>query len=218
MMNGTMRVVAGSGLAIGLAAVSYPLLWRRWCLTWGATADEVSRELPGDELLSDPWIVCTRAVSIGAPPGAIWPWIVQIGSGRAGGYSYDWIENLFGLDMHSADVILPQFQDVQVGDEFSLGRDRQKVRVDILDPVRTFTLRMTNGSWVWIFALFPEGGVTRLVSRNRIAAPARGAAAAPRWLVGGVMELGSLVLERKMLLGIADRAERLTTAPELSSW
>jgi hypothetical protein len=205
-MSGRMRIVAGSGLAIGLAAVSYPLLLRRWCLTWGATADEVSRELPGDELLPDPWIVCTRAVSISAPPGAIWPWIVQIGSSRAGAYSYDWLQNLFGLDMHSADVILPQFQDVQIGDEFPLGRGRPKLRVDVLHPERAFTLRLADGSWVWIFALFPEDGVTRLVSRSRIAAPGRGATAASWRLLKTFIELGSLVLERKTLLGIRDRA------------
>jgi hypothetical protein len=216
-MSGRMRIMAGSGMAIGLAAVSYPLLWRRWCLTWGASADEVGRELPGDQLLPDPWIVCTRAVSISAPAGAIWPWLVQIGSGRAGRYSYDWIENLFGLDMHSADVILPQFQDVQVGDEFPLGRDRQQLRVEILDPERACTLRLADGSWVWILALFPEDGVTRLVSRNRIAAPARGAATVSRRLIAPFIELGSLVLERKMLLGIRDRVEYLTVGHELSA-
>jgi hypothetical protein len=97
--------VAGGALAAGLGA--YPLFFRRWCLTWGARPDEVARKLPGDELLADAGIVSTRAVTIDAPPGAIWPWLVQMGSGRGGVYTYDWIENLFGLDMHSAREILP---------------------------------------------------------------------------------------------------------------
>ena len=81
----------------------------------------MSRKLPGDELLPRAGIVATRAITIDAPPAAIWPWLVQMGSGRGGVYTYDWIENLFGLDMHSTRRILPQYQDVKVGDEFPLG-------------------------------------------------------------------------------------------------
>lgn len=231
-MSGRWKTVAGAGVMLGVAVVSYPLFWRSRCLTWGATPDEVSRELPGDKLLPDAGLVCTRAISISAPPGAIWPWLVQMGSGRAGAYSYDWIENLLGLDMHSADVILPQFQDVLVGDEFVLGASRAKMRVEILDPPRAFMLRSAGGDRVWIFALFPAADMTRLVSRNRIAAPAAqdrpgapglpsalGALAGSRLFSTLVLEPGSLVLERKMLLGIKERAERLASGREpLRRW
>ena len=130
----------------------------------------MSRKLPGDELLPRAGIVATRAITIDAPPAAIWPWLVQMGSGRGGVYTYDWIENLFGLEMHSTRRILPQYQDVKVGDEFPLGPGRPAMRVAVLDPERTFTLRFADGNWVWIFALFAEDGQTRLISRNRIAA------------------------------------------------
>jgi hypothetical protein len=199
-------IAAGAGLAAG-AVASYPLLWRRWCLTWGATPDEVTRELPGDELLPDAGLVATRAISIAAPPSAIWPWLVQMGSGRGGAYTYDWIENLFGLNMHSANEILPQYQDVKVGDEFPLGTSAQKARVEVLDPERVFTMRFSDGNWVWIFALFPEAGGTRLISRNRIATPT--ASTISRLFNMVFMEPGSLVMERKMLSGIKERAERL---------
>jgi len=76
-------------------------------LSGGAADGEASRALPGDELLPDPAIVSTRAVRVDAPPRAIWPWLVQMGPGRGGAYTYDWIENLFGLGMHSTDRILP---------------------------------------------------------------------------------------------------------------
>ena len=113
-MSGTRaRIIGGAVLATGLAAASYPLLFRHRCLTWGTTPDEVTRELPGDELLADPDILSTRAVTVDAPPGAIWPWLLQMGSGRGGAYTYDWIENLFGLGMHSANEVLPEFQDVK---------------------------------------------------------------------------------------------------------
>jgi len=100
---------------------AYMTLGRRRCLSWGANADEVSRMMPGDELLTDPEALSTRAITIDASPAAIWPWLVQMGPGRGGAYTYDWIENLLGLDMHSADEILPQFQDLKVGDVWRLG-------------------------------------------------------------------------------------------------
>jgi hypothetical protein len=64
----------------------------------GATGDEAARPLPGDDLFDAADIVATRAIGIDAPPSAIWPWLVQMGPGRAGAYTYDWIENLFGLN------------------------------------------------------------------------------------------------------------------------
>ena len=204
------KVVGAAGVAAGVAALTYPLLFRHWCLAWGATSEECSRRLPGDELLPEAGIVSTRAITIGAPPGAIWPWLVQMGSGRAGVYTYDWIENLFGLDMHSADEILPQYQHIKVGDEIELGPNRPKMRVELCDPERVLTIRFADGNWVWIFALFAEEGATRLVSRNRIATP--GASPVTRLFNLLVMEPGSLVMERKMLLGIKERAERLARA------
>ena len=202
-----MRILVGAGVAAGAATLSYPLIFRRRCLTWGARPEEVTRELPGDELLRGPDIVSTRAITVNAPPGAVWPWLVQMGSGRGGAYTYDWIENIFGLGMHSADEILPQFQDVKVGDELPLGPNRQKMRVEVFDPERVLTIRVEDGNWVWIFALFPEDGTTRLVSRNRIAMP--GASRPSRLFTMLFMEPGSLVMERRMLRGIKERAERL---------
>jgi hypothetical protein len=116
-MSKRTRAGAFGGLAVAAALAAglgiYPVFFRRQCLTWGARPDEVSRKLPGDELLPGAGIVATRAITIDAPPPAIWPWLVQMGSGRGGVYTYDWIENLFGLDMHSTRRILPQYQERQ---------------------------------------------------------------------------------------------------------
>ena len=91
-------------------------LLRTTVLTWGATPDEAARSLAGDELLAHADVVSTRAVTIDAPPADVWPWLVQMGSGRGGAYTYDWVENLFGLGMRSADTIHPEWQDLGVGD------------------------------------------------------------------------------------------------------
>ncbi|GAA1985436.1 SRPBCC family protein [Catenulispora subtropica] len=213
-MNARRGIGAGAGFAglAGLAAlaavaVAYPLAWRERCLTWGARPEEAALEMPGDDLLPAAPVVSTRAVGVAAPASAIWPWLVQMGPGRAGAYTYDWVENLFGLNMHSADEILPELQDLAVGDVIALG-DKLRMRVEILEPERAMVLFSDDGAWVWSFGLYPEGpAMTRLVSRNRIQDPRTGLVT--RALSMYLMEPGSLVMERKMLLGVKERAERL---------
>ena len=201
-----LAAAIGVGLAAGGQVITYPR-WRRWCVEWGATTDEASQVLPGDELLADPQVVTTRVVTIDAPASLIWPWLVQLGPGRGGAYTYDWIENLLGLGMHSADEILPQFQDLKVGDVQRLGRNGPVLKVEVLQAERALAFRSDDGNWVWQFALQPVGDQTRLISRNRIAP---GASPLARAVTTYVMEPGSLIMERKMLLGIKRRAEHLT--------
>jgi hypothetical protein len=201
------RVVGGAAAFVGGALATYPMLWRKRCLTWGATAAEVSRPMPGDALLPEPDLLSTRAITILAQPGRVWPWLVQMGSGRGGAYTYDWVENLLGLNMHSAEEILPQFQHTAVGDVLPVGSRGPRLRVEVLEPERAFVLRSEDGNWVWAFVLNAVDGTTRLVSRNRIAAPE--ASPLTRSINIIVMEPGSLIMERKMLLGIKERAERL---------
>ena len=187
-----------------LAALAYRVLLRRPILTWGATPDEAAARLPGDELLEQADGVATRAITVDAPPSAVWPWLAQMGpSPRGGAYTYDWIENLFGLDMHSADRVLSEFQQPQAGDEIAFGANR--MRFERVEPERVLALRSSDGNWVWSFVLEPAGdGRTRLISRNRYRLPRL------RDRVGMLpMEPGSLVMERKMLRGIKARAERL---------
>lgn len=124
---------------------------------------------------------------------------------RAGGaYTYDWIENLLRLNMHSVDRVLPEYQHPEVGDTMSLGSNR--MRVERVEPERLLAWRSEDGNWVWTFVLSEHDGGTRLVSRNRFRLPT---------LVAHIamvpMEPGSLVMERKMLLGIKERAERLVS-------
>ena len=210
-MRKSTPIAVGTALAAGGGIIAYPLFFRRWCLSWGARPDEVSRKLPGDELLAEPGIVSTRAVWVDAPACSIWPWLVQMGPGRGGAYTYDWIENLFGLGMHSADEILPQYQDLQMGDAQRLGQRGPLLRVAVLEPERSLVLRSDDGNWVWAFSLVPEAAGTRLISRNRIAT--RGARL-PGSLFNLVMEPGSLIMERKMLLSIKQRAEDLARQAE----
>jgi len=133
-----------------------------------------------------------------------------MGPHRGGAYTYDWVENLFRLDMHSADEIIPEFQNLAVGDELPLGK-KLTMRVEALEPDHAMVMHSDDGAWVWSFGLYAEaGGTTRLVSRNRIRDPRPGVVTSAFSMY--VMEPGSLVMERKMLLGIKERAERLALA------
>ena len=190
-------------LLVAAVAALYWRLLRRPVLTWGATAEEAASRLPGDDLLEDADGVSTRAVTIDAPSSAVWPWLAQMGpSPRGGAYTYDWIENLLGLDMHSADRVLPEFQHPEVGDTIGFGKNR--MRLELVEPERAIAWRSEDGNWVWAFVLAERDGGTRLISRNRFRLPTLAAR------IGMLpMEPGSLVMERKMLLGIKQRAEAL---------
>lgn len=201
---------ARSTLAAIFGVLVYRALLRPWILNWGATDAEAAALLPGDELLEEADGVATRAITIDAPPSAVWPWLAQMGPApRGGAYTYDWIENLLGLNMHSADRVLPEFQHPQVGDGFGLGANQMRfVRVE---PKQVLAIRSGDGNWVWTFVLQDHDGKTRLISRNRFRLPRL------RDRIGMIpMEPTSLVMERKMLRGLKDRAERLAgAAPSL---
>jgi hypothetical protein len=190
----------------GALGVLYCALLRGPILTWGATEAEAASRLPGDELLEGADGVATRAIAIDAPAAAVWPWLAQMGpSPRGGAYTYDWIENLLGLDMHSVDRVLPEFQRPRVGDTIGYGSNR--MRVERVVPERVLASRSQDGNWVWAFVLDEHDGRTRLISRNRFRLPTLAAR------LGMLpMEPASLVMERKMLQGIKQRAELLAAA------
>jgi hypothetical protein len=195
-----------------LAALALVLAYSRMrdpILTWGATGEEAAARLPGDELLEDADGVATRAITIDAPASAVWPWLAQMGpSPRGGAYTYDWIENLLRLDMHSVDRVLPEFQHPQVGEGFGFGENQ--MRYAIVEPERALALRSADGNWVWTFVLEERDGRTRLLSRNRFRLTRL------RDRIGMLpMEPGSLVMERKMLRGIKQRAEHLAAEESL---
>jgi hypothetical protein len=195
----------------GVVGVRYGL--RRRILTWGATDAEAGARLPGDELLEDADAVATRAITIKARASDVWPWLAQMGpSPRGGAYTYDWIENLLGLNMRSSDRVLPGFQHPQVGDTIGLGKSQ--MRTEIVEPRRVLSTRSEDGNWVWTFVLSEHDGRTRLISRNRFRLQTRAARLAML-----PMAPGSLVMERKMLLGIKERSERLASGrPAHSTW
>jgi hypothetical protein len=190
------------GLAIGaLGTIAVLVAYRRWIqpwqYRWGATDEEVRRPMPGDDLMPDA-ASTTRAITIAAPPGQVWPWLVQLGYGRAGWYSYDWIDN---DGQPSADRIIPELQQLQVGDQI-LMLPGMGPRVRALEPNRYFLAGDQEGG-IWCLALYLAQGGCRLVSRWRVDWPLTPATAI--WIL--LSDPGAFIMERKMLRGIRSRAE-----------
>jgi len=195
-------------LAIVTLAVLYWFPIRRWMSRWGSTRDDLSRVMAGDSLLDDHLYSGTTTITIDAPPEDVWPWLAQIGYRRGGLYSYDWLDRLFGyLDRPSATRILPEFQNLAVGDKIPLGVG-PAWPVAVVDPPRALVLDMRNlggFDWVWQFGLYAVDGTrTRFVSRSRVRTHALLAR-----LATYVIEPAGFIMTRRMLFGIKERAEAL---------
>jgi hypothetical protein len=202
--------------AVGGAVVVYALLVRPRCLRWGATRQESGALLPGDDLIADPDLTATRAITVRAPASGVWPWIAQLGQRRGGFYSYDFLENLAGCDVHSADRIVPEWQDIVVGDQVRLA-PQATLAVAYLERGRSLVLRggiplgntapPYDFTWAFVLEDAPKG-TTRLLVRERYAYTRPWA----RLLVEPV-EAVSFVMSQKMLRGIRDRAEHAAGMP-----
>jgi hypothetical protein len=201
---------------IGGAAAAYILLARPWQLRWGASGQESREPLPGDDLIANPDLAATRAIPIRATADQVWPWVAQLGQGRGGFYSYDFLENLVGCDIHSADRIEPEWQDVRVGDQVRLA-PKVGLAVAFLEQGRSLVLRggipMGNTAppydCTWAFVLRDEpDGTARLLVRERYAYTRSWA----RLLVEPA-EAVSFIMSRKMLRGIRNRAENTADLP-----
>ena len=202
-MNRTARIALGTAAAgAGLLAV-YAKLVRPRAMRWGATEEEAARPLPGDEVVARADYVATRAITIDAPPQDVWPWLVQIGSGRAGWYSYDRLDN---AGMPSATEIIAELQQLQVGDLIPMvaGKDIG-VRVKELEPERRILWWDEKGEYSWEWVLEPADGRTRLIQRLRVTRHPW----SRRMLYELVAANGDVVMQRKLLRGVKQRAERL---------
>lgn len=203
-----LAAAAVLGVAAGLAG--YTRILRPKHIRWGATDEEVRRPMPLDGAVPDPNHVSTRAITVRARPDEIWLWLAQMGeSPRAGFYSYEWIERLGGMKVENSDVILPQYQHPQPGDTL----DRAgTMEVKAVEPNKWIVLGPSGdeGLWVactWCLALyFVDDETTRLITRVR--------ARINRWTPASVlwtalMDPGVYIMERKMLVGIKQRAEAM---------
>jgi proline iminopeptidase len=208
----------------------YATVVRPRLLRWGATADEVQRPYPADDLVPGGSRGSTMAVTIDAPPRQVWPWLVQMGHGRAGWYSWDRLDN-FGA--HSADRIHPEWQDVSVGDRLQSTPDGSHwFDVAALDPERFLALRVAfdvrgrqiaSGGLrppgyhesVWCFLLKElPGGRTRLVVTVYASGRERGVQALARL---AFWEPAHWIMQRRQFTNLRRRADTpVATGPGMS--
>jgi hypothetical protein len=205
------RPAAAAGAAVICGAAAYLLVVRPWQLRWGATDQECGASLAGDDLIPTPDLMATRAITVHAPAAQVWPWIAQLGQGRGGFYSYDALENLVGCDIHSADRVVPGWQDLKVGDQVKL-HPEVGMGVAMVEQGRALVLRggvpigaappPYDFTWAFVVREQPDG-TTRLLVRERYAYTQRWAPL----LVEPVAAV-AFMMSQRMLRGIRDRAEQ----------
>jgi hypothetical protein len=199
------------------------LFVRSWMNTLGVSDHELEMVFPGDSLVPDPDLLTTRAITIQAPLSDVWPWLVQIGQGRGGFYSYELLENMVGCDIHNADEILPEYQNLEKGDSIRLHPDSPPLQVVDIENNHYFILggridtqtadilpidqagSPDHMAATWAFMVYPKDeNSTRLITRFRLA----GKSGLLTWIAYRfIFEPVTFIMERKMLLGIRQRAE-----------
>lgn len=205
------RPAAAAGAAVIGSTAAYLLVVRPWQLRWGATDEERDATLAGDDLIPNPDLMATRAITVHASPEQVWPWIAQLGQGRGGFYSYDALENLVGCDIHSADQVVPEWQDLKVGDQVKL-HPEVGLGVAVVEPGRALVLRggvpmgtvppPYDTTWAFVLREQPDG-TTRLLVRERYAYTQQWAP-----LLVEPVAVVAFVMTQRMLRGIRDRAEQ----------
>jgi len=211
-MKKSLKIIGILAGFIVLAVVIVTLL-TPWMDRWGATDEEIAASFPGDELVPAPASFVNRAITINAAPEHIYPWIVQLDAKKAGWYSYTWFETLINCPMENADRIHPEWQNLQIGDEVHMCPNEPAPPPYIvaqIHPNQAIVMgHQENGEWVdlYQFVIVPQTeGTSRLILRTRT------------MMVGGlwtVIHPGAFIMERGLLYGIKERAERLALTESL---
>ena len=197
--------LAGAG---SVAAAGYGLIVRPWMLRWGSTAEERARPLAGDDVAPEATYTTTRAVTIGAPPESVWPWLIQMGQDRAGFYTHNWVERLLQSGIPDTSEIRPEWQHLEPGDLMRTNRDiggkPMGWPVEEVDPGRSVVVRSRSmPAGTYAFVLEPiDATTTRLIVRDRA-----------RWkwwewpFAALVYEPLHAYMETGLIRGIRDRVE-----------
>jgi hypothetical protein len=222
MSKHSMTAAAVTGASAVVALTAYELWIRPWAARWGATGEELRRHWPGDEFVTAAAETVTHAITINAPASSVWPWILQIGQDRAGYYSYSWLENLFGAQIHNILRIVPEFQIRSEGDDVWMAPKHKyggqaRMVIASLDSGRAMVLvppvsaghlpgdQPAEGTWSFIVEPI-DATTTRLILRGR-SGPKRNVRA--RFWNHVFWEPAHFIMERKMMMTIKALAEQM---------
>lgn len=210
------RRIVWSGLALGTGTIAGAVyVTRRLARRSGATTGEVYEALPGDELVSDPQIETTRAITVHAPAAEVWPWVVQVGYHRGGWYTNARLDRLiWHVDNPSANRIVPAFQHLEVGDTVPDGpAGTARFTVAAITPGELLALHDPDGTHIpgtdfsWVFVLREiDPHTTRLILRTRATYPRHWWMTPLAYLALGPADF--LMAHVMLLRGIKQRAER----------
>jgi hypothetical protein len=209
------RLAIAAAAAVLIYVAGALVLWPFY-RAWGSTPEEFALSLPGDDVNRDPAMQIQHAVTVNAPPEAVWRWLVQLGQDRAGFYSYDWLERAFGADVHNVKEIRPEWQDRHVGDfvratqpDYLWGVLGKNIgwTVTHVEPGHALVLRRWGA-----FVLQPDGpDQTRFIIRTTVGDPET-----PSWIAAVdlmAFELPHFIMQRRMMLEIKALAERPSEGP-----
>ncbi|MBI9077205.1 MAG: hypothetical protein JEZ02_17480 [Desulfatibacillum sp.] len=207
-----------------VVALLYVFILRRWYNGWGATKEERAMKMPEDAMIKNPFIDMTHAISIQAPPEKVFQWFKQLGQGRGGYYSYDWLERLFLFGIHNVYRIEPEFQDMRLHDHIKLHKNGMGVTVLALEENKKLVLGFDSRDYIegrkyfsplpksmfaagyWSFTLIEQpNGATRLIERWQIEWTANNPIV--NLLLVVFFELPSFIMEQKMMRTIKHLAE-----------
>lgn len=211
--NGRSFAESVEGAALITTHLLSPFL-RSYRTHWGASAEDLERKLPGDELVRHSKWEFTHAVTIYSPAPEVWRWLVQIGADRGGLYSYETLENIAGCNIHNAEHIIPKYQYLKAGDEIKIHPKAPGMNVVAVerghyilvhnDNRQAGALPYINMTWLWYLDAI-DATTTRLISRSRNDYSPE--LSNKLWMGPLLVEPISFVMDRKMLLGIKERAE-----------
>jgi len=219
--EGWREVAAGAGGAAVMTAAALTPFLRGARSHWGLDEKAAARRLPGDDIIAEPRWSWTHGIEIDAPAEDVWPWVAQVGADRAGFYSYQWLENIAGCNLRNAEAIHPAWQ-VREGDSLLLHPQAPALPIASLVPGRHFvaharpnaSARAQGKPWIeatWLFAVEPLGPRRcRFISRYRMSCSND---LATRLSFGPIfVEPVGFAMDRRMLLGVKERAERAVRA------
>jgi hypothetical protein len=196
-------------ILIGFLVIGYTLIVRPWYSKWGTTKDELTMIMPGDEIIVNPVWDYTQAITIHAPAAEIWQWLVQIGQGRGGFYSFELLENLIGCDIQNTDRIMPEFQHLTIGDSIKLHPEAPGIPVVLVDSAKAIVMggsdesQLNASSWSFLLQGLDVSN-SRLIARFRSSySPTLGNILLQRIFV----QPTSLFMQKRMMIGIKQRAE-----------